>query len=200
MGPLEEMKPWSTRGVEGVYRFLKRVWRLYVEEDGSLSPALEDVAPTEDLDRLYHATVQKVADDIESLHFNTAISQMMIFVNEITKAQVRPRRLLEKFVLTLSPFAPHMCEELWQKLGHTSTLAYEPWPAYDKEKLRHTMVEVVLQVNGKIRSKISVPADTPERDLEQLCLADENVRRHFDGKRIVKKIIVKNKLVNLVVQ
>ena len=200
MGPLEEMKPWSTRGVEGVFRFLKRVWRLYLEEDGSLSAAMQDVAPTEDLERLYHATVQKVGDDIESLRFNTAISQMMIFVNEITKAEVRPRRLLEQFVLLLSPFAPHMCEELWQKLGHTSTLAYEPWPAYDQEKLHQTMVEVVLQVNGKIRSKISVPADTPERDLEQLCLADENVRRHFDGKRIVKKIVVKNKLVNLVVQ
>ncbi len=200
MGPLEDMKPWSTRGVEGVFRFLNRVWRLYVEEDGSLSGAIRDVPPEAALERVYHATVRKVGDDIEGLRFNTAIAQMMIFINEATKAQQRPRKLLEPFVLILAPFAPHLAEELWEKLGHSASLACEPWPAFDPTMLRKELVEVILQVNGKIRSKLSVAQDTPEQELERLCLADEHIRRHTDGKRIAKVIVVKNKLVNLVVR
>lgn len=200
MGPLEEMKPWSTRGVEGVSRFLNRVWRLYVDDDGKLHPDLNVLPVSEEVERAYHATVKKVADDIEALHFNTAISQMMIFVNEVTKTDQRPRQLLEPFVLVLAPFAPHLAEELWQLLGHTQTLAYEPWPAFDAAKLHESTVEVVLQVNGKVRSKIIVEKDAPEHDLEALCLADENVRKHLDGKHVVKSIVVKNRLVNLVVK
>jgi leucyl-tRNA synthetase len=200
MGPLEEMKPWSTRGVEGVFRFLNRVWRLYVEDDGSLHHDLKPAPDVADVERTYHATVKKVAEDIEGLRFNTAISQMMIFVNEVMKAEIRPRQLLEPFVLVLSPFAPHIAEELWQKLGHYSSLAYEPWPTYDPLKLQQTMVEVVVQINGKLRSKLMVAMDTPEHELETMCLSDDNVKRHLDGKKIVKAIIVKNKLVNLVVK
>lgn len=200
MGPLEEMKPWSTRGVEGVFRFLNRVWRLYVDEEGNLDRSLNDAPPLPDLERVYHATLKKVSEDIERLSFNTAIAQMMIFVNEVMKSDTRPRRLLEPFVILLSPFAPHLAEELWQKLGHTETITYEPWPSYDPALLEETTVEVVLQVNGKIRGKIVVKKDTPEEELEKLCLADENVRRHVDSKQIVKRIIVKNKLVNLVVK
>lgn len=200
MGPLEEMKPWSTRGVEGVFRFLNRVWRLYVDEEGNLDRSLTDAPPPKDLERVYHATVKKVSEDIERLSFNTAIAQMMIFVNEVMRSDTRPRRLLEPFVILLSPFAPHLAEELWQKLGHTETITYEPWPSYDPSILEETTIEVVLQVNGKIRGKIVVKKDTPEEELENLCLADENVRRHVDSKQIVKRIIVKNKLVNLVVK
>jgi len=200
MGPLEDMKPWSTRGVEGVFRFLNRVWRLYVEEDGTLSPSVQNVPPPPDLERVYHATVQKVGEDIGALRFNTAIAQMMIFVNEATKTEMRPRSLLEPFVLVLAPFAPHVAEEIWQKLGHTGSLACEPWPGFDTQKLHEDMVEIVLQVNGKIRSKISVPVGTLEPELERLTVAEENVRRHTAGKRIVKAIVVKDKLVNLVVK
>jgi leucyl-tRNA synthetase len=200
MGPLEEMKPWSTRGVEGVFRFLNRVWRLYVDEEGNVNPAITNSPPSSDVERVYHATVKKVGDDIERLSFNTAIAQMMIFVNEVMKSETMPRAVLEPFVKVLSPFAPHIAEELWQKLGHTHTLAYESWPAYDPAKLVETTVEVVLQVNGKIRSKISVEKDTVETELEKLTLADPNVRKHLDGKQIVKKIVVKNKLVNIVVK
>jgi leucyl-tRNA synthetase len=199
MGPLEEMKPWNTRGVEGVHRFLNRVWRLYVTEDDRLDPALGAVPVPEDLERIYHATVKKVGEDIEGLRFNTAISQMMIFVNEMTKTELRPRRLLEPFVLVVSPFAPHLAEELWHRLGHGASLAREPWPAYDEKKLQLKNVEVVLQVNGKLRSKISVAKDTPEHDLERLALADENVVRNLNGKKPAKVIVVRNKLVNLVV-
>ncbi len=200
MGPLEEMKPWSTRGVEGVFRFLGRVWRLYVDEQRRLDPDIKTVALTPELERVYHATVKKVGEDIERLSFNTAIAQMMIFVNEVMKSEVKPRQILEPFVIVLAPFAPHIAEELWQMLGHKQSLALEPWPTFDPAKLVETTVEIVLQVNGKIRSKISVEKDTPEHQLEALCLADENVRKHLDGKQIVKKVIVKNRLVNLVVK
>ncbi|MDH3253084.1 MAG: class I tRNA ligase family protein, partial [Ignavibacteria bacterium] len=200
MGPLEEMKPWSTRGVEGVFRFLNRVWRLYTDEQGSLDPAISIQEIPPDIDRVFHSTVKKVGEDIQNLRFNTAISQMMIFVNEIMKSEVRPRQILEPFLLILAPFAPHLAEELWHKMGHPTTLAYEAWPESDESKIQQSTVEVVLQVNGKIRSRIEVSVDTPEQELEALSLADENVRRYMDGKKLVKAIIVKNKLVNLVVR
>jgi leucyl-tRNA synthetase len=199
MGPLEEMKPWNTRGVEGVFRFLNRVWRLFVNEEGLIDAAIQDVAPSADYERLYHQTIKKVGSDIDGLRFNTAISQMMIFVNETMKLEVRPRTMLENFVILLSPFSPHIAEELWEKLGHSQSIAYEPWPVFDESKCRESMVEVVLQINGKIRSKVSVAKDTSDDELERLALNDANIRRYTEGKRIVKKIIISNKLVNIVI-
>ncbi|MBF8248999.1 MAG: leucyl-tRNA synthetase, partial [Bacteroidetes bacterium] len=198
MGPLEDVKPWSTKGVEGVHRFLNRAWRLFVGEEGSLDASLTNTPPTPEFDRLYHKTVKKVGEDIDSLRFNTAISQMMIFVNEATKLEKRPRSIMENFVLLLAPFAPHVAEELWQILGHSDSLAYAPWPRFDPAKVIDDTVEVVLQINGKVRSRVHVPLNTSEKELEALALKDENIMRHVDGKRIVKTIIVKNKLVNLV--
>jgi leucyl-tRNA synthetase len=199
MGPLEEMKPWSTRGVEGVFRFLNRVWRLFVNEDGTLDGIIKDVEPTADFERLYHQTVKKVGDDIDALRFNTAISQMMIFMNEAMKLEARPRKLMENFVLLLSPFAPHIAEELWEKLGHTTSTTYEPWPIYDEAKCAESTIEVVLQINGKIRSKVAVAKDTPNAELERLAFDDANIKRYIDGKRIIKKIVILNKLVNIVI-
>jgi leucyl-tRNA synthetase len=175
------------------------VWRLFVNEEGSLDTSIQDVVPTIDYERLYHQTVKKVGDDIDGLRFNTAISQMMIFVNETMKLEVRPRKLLENFVLLLSPFAPHLAEELWEKLGHSKSTAYEPWPAYDELKCAESTVEVVLQINGKIRSKVAVAKDTSNAELERLALDDANIKRYMDGKRVIKKIIVPNKLVNIVI-
>jgi leucyl-tRNA synthetase len=200
MGPLEDMKPWSTRGVEGVFRFLNRVWRLFMTEDGEIDPLIQDIAPTPEFERLYHQTVKKVGEDIEFLRFNTAISQLMIFVNESMKLEVRPKRQLENFLLLLAPFAPHIAEELWQKTGHSHSLAYESWPEFDPQKTIEDMVEVVVQVNGKVRAKISVANGTPEGQLEELAAKDENVQRHITGKQLVKAIIVKNKLVNFVIR
>jgi leucyl-tRNA synthetase len=200
MGPLEEMKPWSTRGVEGVFRFLNRVWRLYVDEDGRLDSSIKDVPPPPQIARVYHATVKKVGEDIEALRFNTAIAQMMIFVNELTKSDTKPIAVLEPFVLVLAPFAPHVAEELWQKLGHSSSLAYALWPSFDPRMLEESTVEVVVQVNGKVRSRITVDLDTAEGDLEKLALADENVKKHIDGKHVIKAVVVRNKLVNLVIK
>ena len=200
MGPLEEMKPWSTRGVEGVSRFLNRVWRLYLDEDMNLNPALRPGPVPADLETTFHATVKKVGEDIEALRFNTAISQMMIFVNEVTKTDSRPRQLLEDFLLLLAPFAPHIAEEIWEKLGHEKSLAYEPWPGYDPAKLHLATVEIVIQVNGKLRSRMEVAVDTMEGELESLALADLSVRKYTEGKSVAKTIIVKNKLVNIVVR
>lgn len=199
MGPLEEVKPWSTRGVEGVYRFLNRVWRLFIGEHGSIETGLVEIDSDPEFERLFHQTVRKVGEDIEALRFNTAISQMMIFINEAYKLEKKPRQLMEQFVLLLAPFAPHMAEELWQRLGHSASLAAEPWPAYDPEKARMKSIEVVFQVNGKVRSKAQVPVGTPEAELETIALNDANVKRHIDGKHIARKIVVRDKLVNLVV-
>lgn len=199
MGPLEEMKPWSIRGVEGVYRFLNRVWRLIVNEEGTLDQSIQNVKPTVEFERLYHQTIRKIGDDIEALRFNTAIAQLMIFVNEAMKLDIRPRACMEDFVLLLSPFAPHIAEELWEKFGHTKSIAYQTWPLYDEAKCAESMLEIVLQVNGKIRSKISVLINTVETELYRLALEDANIRRYIDGKRIIKKIIVPNKLVNIVI-
>ncbi len=200
LGPLEEMKPWNTRGVEGVFRFLNRVWRLYVDEEGVLDPRLATDAVPPELERVYHATVKKTGEDIEALRFNTAIAQLMIFVNEVTRTEVRPRTILEPFVLLLAPFAPHLAEELWEKLGHQTNLAYEHWPSFDAAKIVSDSVEIVLQVNGKVRGRMTVPRDTAERDLEEQALNEENIRRHTEGKQRVKSIVVKNTLVNIVVR
>ncbi|MBI3111375.1 MAG: leucine--tRNA ligase [Ignavibacteriales bacterium] len=198
MGPLEEAKPWSTKGVEGVFRFLNRVWRLFITEEGRIDPLIQDVPPSADFERLYHQTVKKVGEDIDLLRFNTAISQMMIFVNETMKLEQRPRKALESFIILLSPFAPHIAEEIWERLGHARSLAYESWPEYDEAKTVEASVEVVFQINGKVRSKTQVPMDTGEKELERIAHADGHIKRYMDGKKVIRTIIVKNKLVNIV--
>jgi leucyl-tRNA synthetase len=199
MGPLTESKPWSTRGVEGVHRFLNRAFRMILGEDGGIHPSVRDVPLLPEQEKLVHQTVKKVTEDIEGLNFNTAISQLMILVNEFLNAEVKPRSAVETFVLLLSPFAPHLAEELWEKLGHPDSLARARWPSFDPEKLVVSMVEMVVQINGKVRSKFRVPVDTDEEALKKIVLGDSNVKRHLDGKKIVKMVVVKNKLVSLVV-
>jgi len=199
MGPLEEMKPWSTRGVEGVFRFLNRVWRLLMTEDTGLNPAIESVPATADFERVFHQTVKKVGEDIEGLRFNTAISQLMIFVNEAMKLEKLPRRELEQFLLLLAPFAPHIAEELWEQMGHERSLAYEPWPRYDAQKTLEDQVEIVLQVNGKVRGKLLIPQGADQANVEKLAREDANVQRHLEGKQVRRVIVVPNKIVNIVV-
>ncbi|MBI4546846.1 MAG: leucine--tRNA ligase [Ignavibacteriae bacterium] len=200
MGPLEDTKPWSTRGVEGVHRFLNRVWRMIVDEDGNLLASIKEEPLSVEDERLLHQSIKKITLDIENLNFNTAISQMMIFVNEFLNKEVKPHSAMETFVLLLSPFAPHLTEELWEKLGHKQSIAYEPWPQYDEAKTAIETVEMVVQINGKVRSKFPVPINMDEDELKRLVLADQNVKRHLDGKRVVKIVVVKNKLVSLVVK
>ena len=195
MGPLDATKPWSTQGLEGVYRFLGRVWRLFCDEEGKL--LLDDSEPAGTLLKVLHHTIKKVGEDTDTLAFNTAISQMMIFVNEVTAQEKRPRKLLEPFVLLLAPYAPHLAEELWEKLGHNQSLAYAPWPKYDNALLKEDSVTVILQVNGKIRDRIEVPAQISAADLEKLALANTHIQEHLKGKQVKKVIVVPGKLVNI---
>ncbi len=200
MGPLEAIKPWSMQGVEGVHRFLQKLWRLAVDkETGELDKAVKKIQADEATLRLLNQTIKKVGDDIENFGFNTAISAMMILVNLLMKLQDVPKDAIEKLVLILSPFAPHICEELWEKLGHRDSIAYENWPQYDKELIREKEIELAIQVNGKIRDKIVVPADTDEEHIKQKALSSEKVVSAMDGKQPKKVIVIKSRLVNIVV-
>ncbi|MCS6852180.1 MAG: leucine--tRNA ligase [Gemmataceae bacterium] len=202
MGPLEATKPWSMRGVEGVYRFLGRVWRLMIDERADelrLADAVQDVEPDRETLRLLHRTIQRVTDDLETMSFNTAIAAMMEFTNHLTRLTTRPRSVLEPFVLLLSPFAPHIAEELWQTLGHPQSLAYEPWPAYDPALVKADTVEVPVQVNGKVKARLTVPADIEDHALQEAALADVKIRPLVEGKTIRKLVVVKGKLVNIVI-
>jgi leucyl-tRNA synthetase len=202
MGPLEATKPWSMRGVEGVYRFLGRVWRLLIDdraEQMKLAATVQDVDPDGETLRKLHQTIQKVTEDLDSMRFNTAIAAMMEFTNHLTRLDARPRRVLEPFVLLLSPFAPHIAEELWQALGHNDTLAYEPWPKFDPALTRADEIEVPVQINGKLRARLQVPADIDQEALKQAALDDERVKTQLAGKKIVKVIVVPRKLVNIVI-
>jgi leucyl-tRNA synthetase len=203
MGPLEQVKPWSMSGVDGVYRFLGRVWRMIVDEradEPTLSPAVQDIAPTEDQDRLLHRTIKIVTDDIEKLSFNTAISRMMEFTNAFTTAETRPRSAMAPFVLLLAPFAPHIAEELWSILGHKESLAYAPWPTYDEAKLVEPEVEIPVQINGKVRAKLRIPPNASKEAIQAKAELDPQVQTQLAGKAIVKVVVVPGKMVNFVVK
>jgi leucyl-tRNA synthetase len=201
MGPLEATKPWSMRGVEGVYRFLGRVWRLVIDdraEETRLHESVRDTDPDRETSRKLHQTIKKVTEDLEGMRFNTAISAMMELANHLTKLETKPRSTLETFVLLLAPFAPHLAEALWAALGHPQSLAYEPWPRYDEKLAQEETIEVPVQINGKLRSRITVPADVAEDALRTMALADEKIRDLLAGKQIRKIIVVPKKLVNIV--
>jgi len=200
MGPLDREKPWNDEGVQGVSRFLRRVWTLFIGDDGALSPKIALGAGDESLKKLLHKTMKGVGEDIERLLFNTAIAKMMEFLNAASKAKAIDKSLAEQFVLILSPFAPHLGEELWERLGHTRTLAYAPWPRYDETLLTEDTVEIPVQVNGKVRSRITVAIDAPGDAVLALAKSDEHVARNLEGKQIIKEVVVPGKLVNLVVK
>jgi len=203
MGPLEATKPWSMAGVSGVRNFLDRVWRLVIDsstENNVILPFIQAVPPTTEQNRMVHATVAAVTRDLDAMSFNTAIARMMEFVNFFTKETVRPTSAIETLVLLLAPFAPHMAEELWEALGHASTLAYETWPTYDEAALKSDTIEVPLQINGKLRAKIIVPANCSQSELEQTARNHERITELLEGKQIVKAIVVPGRLVNFVVR
>lgn len=197
MGPLEASIAWSTKGLDGSRRFLDRVWRLFVTEDGTLSDKIQESSNTA-LERVYHQTVKKVTEDYEGLRFNTGISQLMVFINDAYKAEVLPKTFVEGFVKLLSPICPHIAEELWSKLGHSESISYEAWPAYDEAKLVEDEVEIVVQVNGKVRTKLNISAKASKEQMEEIAMADESVQQQIEGKTIRKVIAVPGKLVNIV--
>ncbi|MGN1276046.1 MAG: class I tRNA ligase family protein, partial [Floccifex sp.] len=192
MGPLEASKPWNAKGVEGAKKWLERVYRLFIESG--------KVVDTNDhsLDRIYHQTVKKVTNDFESLGFNTAISQMMVFVNECYKVESVYKEYAQGIVKMLSCICPHIGEEMWQLLGHNESIAYEPWPTYDESKLVSETFTCVVQVNGKVRGKFEVAVDIDQEALKQQALEIESVKKQVEGKTIRKIIVVKGKIVNIV--
>ncbi len=202
LGPLSATKPWSTKGIEGVYRFLNKVWRLIVNEDGSINSSIKDVKAEGEAEHLMHRTIKNISEDIEDMDmkFNTCVSELMIYVNELSKMETIPLELINVLVKLLSPFAPHLGEELWQKLGNTGTVSFEKWPEYDPAKVNRAVVTIVGQVNGKVRARIEVDTDTDEEKLKEIVKNDEKIKTYLNGKQIVKEIVVKNKLVNIVVK
>ena len=227
MGPLEMVKPWNTKGVEGVYRFLGRVWRLFVDEKSEtefeqaettaetqrrgelldlikLNPAIKDVAATPAQLKTLHACIKKVTEDLDGLRFNTAISAMMVFVNDAITWETKSVSVLRDFLILLQPFAPHIAEELWQKLSANSqlpsaNLAYAPWPKFDAALLVESEIEIPVQVNGKLRDVIKVSANATQADLETTAKNSEKVKPFIEGKTIKKIIVVPKKMVNLIV-
>ena len=199
MGPLEASVAWSTNGLDGARRFLDRIWRLFVTDEGTLAAKVQ-ASDDKSLEKSYHQTVKKVTDDIEGIRFNTAISQMMVFINDCYKAEVIPTEYAEGFVKLLAPIAPHVAEELWSILGHEGGISYTEWPTYDESKLVDDEVEVVVQVLGKVRAKVTVAKDASKEEQEAAALADEKVQEFIAGKTIVKVIVIPGKLVNIVVK
>ena len=202
MGPFEATKPWQMEGVEGIYRFLGRSWRLVVDErTDELSDKVVDNAPEDhpDLRKALHQTIAKVHDDTEGLRFNTAISQMMVFVNEATAADVVPRQILQTFARVLSPYAPHLAEELWNRLGGEGLVVRQPWPEHDEEVAAEETITVVVQVNGKLRDRLDVVPGLPRDELEQRALVSEGALKFTEGKTPRKVIVVPDRLVNIVV-
>ena len=221
MGPLEMVKPWNTRGVEGVYRFLGRVWRMFIDQQSEqefeqqltvnpdrgpellaalkLNDAVGQAEATPEQLKVLHTCIKKVTEDMEHLRFNTAISAMMVFTNEASNWDIRPLSVMNDFLLLLAPFAPHIAEELHAKAnGGDSTLAYQPWPSHDEAHLVESTIEMAVQVNGKLRDRIQIPADMDKSDIERIAMESENVQRHTEGKNVKKVIVIPGKLVNIV--
>lgn len=198
MGPLEAAVTWSTNGLDGSRRFLDRIWRLLVTEEGEIASKVQESSDTA-LEKVYHQTVKKVTEDYEGIRFNTAISQLMVFINECYKADVVPKHFVEGFVTMLSPIAPHVAEELWEKLGHSESITYQAWPTYDESKLVDNEIEIPVQVNGKLRAKVVIAKDASREEMEQLALSNDTVREWTDGKEVRKVIAIPGKMVNIVV-
>ncbi len=196
MGPLEQTKPWNMRGVDGVHRFLNRAWRLLTDDEGEIS--VSDTEPTADELRTLHQCIQKVTDDIDGMRFNTAISAMMEFVNAANKWDSVPHGVAQPFVLLLSPFAPHIAEELWRMLGHDESLAYADWPELDESLLVEDSITLAVQINGKARATIDVAPDASKEVVMEAAKAEENIQRHLEGQTIRKEIYVPGRIVNIV--
>ncbi|MEA2076959.1 MAG: leucine--tRNA ligase [Candidatus Marinimicrobia bacterium] len=200
MGPIERAKPWQTEGLGGIHRFLNRVWRILVTEEGDLSPNIKESGAGDTFIKAYHKTVQIVGEHIERARFNTAISQMMVFINECYKENTLNRDMMTGFVKLLSTFAPHIAEELWEKFGESSVLLYETWPTYDSAMVVEDMIEYPVQINGKVRLKLNISADADEDAIKEALFSHEKLGQYTEGKTIVKTIIVPKRIITLVVK
>jgi leucyl-tRNA synthetase len=200
LGPLEAMKPWNPQGIEGVHRFLRKVWRECLNEEGGLNLRLSSTAAlTPGAEKLRHETIKKVGEDIENLRFNTAISQMMILLNALQKEPALPLAVMRDVLRLLAPFAPHLAEELWARLGGTESVMTAGWPTFDPAKLVANTITIVLQVNGKYRGDLTVPIDTTEAELLSLASAHPKVAAHIAGQTIKRSIYVKGRILNILI-
>ena len=201
MGPLNKSKPWSTKGLQGCYRFVNKLWSIIVDENGNLSSKIVDI-DEEDKDTLFlhHQTIKKLGEDIENLHFNTAVSQLMIYCNHLQKCSTVSKKLIKELVIILSPFVPHLSEEFWSLLGHSETITYQPWPQFDEDLIQLDEVTIAVQVNGKLRANIEIAKDSTEKAVVDKALSFENVEKFTSNGSIVKTIYVPNRLLNFVVK
>ena len=201
MGPLNKSKPWSTKGLQGCYRFVNKLWSIIVDENGNLSSKIVD-SDEEDKDTLFlhHQTIKKLGEDIENLHFNTAVSQLMIYCNHLQKCSTVSKKLIEELVIILSPFVPHLSEEFWSLLGHSETITYQPWPQFDEGFIQLDEVTIAVQVNGKLRANINIAKDSDEKDVISEAMSLENVEKFTSEGNVVKTIYVPNRLLNFVVK
>ena len=201
MGPLNKSKPWSTKGLQGCYRFVNKLWSIIVDENGDLCSKIDkEYKDDKETLFLHHQTIKKLADDIENLHFNTAVSQLMIYCNHLQKCNKISKRLIEELVIILSPFAPHLSEELWSLLGHSETITYQPWPQFDNNLMQLDEVTITVQVNGKLRANINIAKDSDEKVVIKEALSLDNVEKHTSVGKIIKTIYVQNRLLNFVVK
>ncbi len=200
MGPIERAKPWSEEGLGGIHRFLNRIWRIYTGADGKMNPQICDAQPGKSFEKAYHKTVKTVTEHIETARFNTAISQMMVFINECYKEKSLNISMMSNFIKMLSTFAPHIAEELWEITGHKSVLSYAAWPEYDTEKARDEEIEYPVQINGKVRFRLTADAEAKEEEIRELLFAHEKFGHYTRDKEIVKIIVVPKRIVTLVVK
>lgn len=201
MGPLEQVKPWNTKSVGGVYKFLNRLWNLVIDQSGNIQGKITKIASEDTLaiEKTLHRTIKKVTEDIEQMKFHTAISALMIFLNEASEASAVPKRVLEQYLLLLAPFAPHLAEELWQRLGNNTTLAFESWPTYDEAMAKQDKVTIAIQINGKLRDTVEAQADIDKDSLLTLAKEQQKIQGFLVGKQIRKEIVIPGRLVNIVV-
>jgi leucyl-tRNA synthetase len=201
MGPLKDMKSWSMHGVDGVFRFLNRVWRLMIEEDTDrIVSVVKEMEPHKEHLKQLHLAIKKVTQDIVQMQFNTAIAAMMVFVNEANKWEERPRSVLNTFLILLNPFAPHIAEELWQRLGNDQSISFESWPEFNEEFLKEDTKEIVIQINGKLRGSVDIPSEriNDKVYLEKEALASQKIQNRLSGLQVRKVIVVPGKLINIV--
>ena len=206
MGPIDSAKPWDPNGIDGSKKFLDRVWRLFVESgkvqdvNANVSASSSASNAYKNLEKVYNYTVKKVTNDYENMYYNTAISQMMIFINSASKEDVIPKEYAEGFIKLLNPVAPHITEEIWNRFGHDNTITYEAWPTYDETKLVEDTVEIPVQINGKVRATVSISIDASEDEVKNIVHQNSNIQAQLEGKTVVKEIYVKNKIYNIVVK
>ncbi|MFN7330125.1 MAG: class I tRNA ligase family protein, partial [Bacteroidota bacterium] len=196
LGPLEASKPWSTQGIDGVFKFLRRVWNLFHDAQGNLN--VSEAEPTTDDLKALHKLIRKAEADIENYSFNTSVSEFMICANELSSLKCNKRSILEPLIIVLSPYAPHIAQELWEKLGHTDYIINAKYPAHNEEYLKENAFEYPISINGKVRAKMNFALDMPKEDIEKVVLASEIVQKWSEGKPPKKVIVVQGRIVNVV--